>query len=116
MSEFVGYLSEVFRLLGPIRSRPMFGGHGIFYDGFMIGLVSDDVLYLKTDKDTLPMFEGRGLHPFEYVKNGKRMKMSYSLAPEEVFDDAQIAKTWATRAYEAAVRAKKRTAKPEKRR
>lgn len=41
MNEFVEYLKEVFREFGPVSARRMFGGHGIFFDGLMIGLVAD---------------------------------------------------------------------------
>lgn len=107
MSEFVDYLSEVFETFGRIRSRRMFGGHGIYYNGHMIGLVADDVLYLKADDKTSAFFDELGLQPFEYIKNDKRVKMSYYLAPDEIYDDPEIASLWASRAYEAAARAKK---------
>lgn len=107
MSEFVDYLSEVLESFGAIRHRRMFGGYGIYHDDLMFGLVADDVLYLKADDQSCGLFEERGLTPFEYVKKGKVMKMSYYLAPEEIFDDPDIAKVWAHHAYEAALRAKK---------
>ncbi len=107
MSEFVNFLSEVFELFGDIHSRKMFGGHGIYHDGLMFGLVAEDQLYLKADKVSSGSFEEKGLQPFEYIKNNKPMKMSYYLAPEEIFDDPDMAKLWADKAYEAAMRSKK---------
>ena len=107
MSEFVDYLHEVFESFGPISSRRMFGGYGIYHEGLMFGLVADDALYLKADKQARKHFEELDLHPFEYNKNGKVMKMSYYAAPEEVFDDPDVAHVWARRAYDAAVRNKK---------
>lgn len=106
MSEFVDYLHEVFAEFGPIRSRRMFGGHGIYHNDVMFGLVADDVLYLKADGQTEKVFSERGLEPFEYVKKGKSMKMSYFTAPEEIYEDLSEAKTWANLAYSAAVRKK----------
>jgi len=35
--------------LGDVGSRAMFGGHGIFHDGVMIGLIASGVFYLKVD-------------------------------------------------------------------
>ena len=107
MSEFVEYLTEVFEPFGQIRSRRMFGGHGLYYDGIMFGLVADDTLYLKADKDSQAFFTDKGLGPFEYNKAGKTVKMSYYLAPEEIFDNPEAATLWARRAWEAAYRAKK---------
>jgi len=115
MSEFVEYLKEVFQQFGAIRSRKMFGGHGIYRDDLMFGLIADDVLYLKADAQSEKLFTDLSLTPFEYVKNGKSMKMSYYLAPEEIFDDPDVANTWACHAYEAALRAKRKKTKKTKR-
>jgi DNA transformation protein len=104
MSEFVDYLTEVFEAFGAIRSRRMFGGYGIYYADRMFGLVAADVLYLKADAQSVPLFEARGLAPFEYVKDGKAMKMSYYQAPEEIFDDPDVAREWAELAYAASLR------------
>lgn len=111
VNEFVEHLSEVFHLFGPIYSRRMFGGFGVYHQGLMIGLVADDTLYLKTDAQSAPQFSEAGCLPFEYTKNGVTMKMSYSSAPIEIFDDPELAKTWASRAYEAAFRSKSKAAK-----
>ncbi len=108
MSEFVDYLNEVFEEFGAITSRKMFGGHGIYRDGLMFGLVADDELYFKVDKVSVGLFEEKSLEPFEYIKNNKPMKMSYYLAPEEIYDEPDVAKEWAERAFEAALRSKKK--------
>jgi DNA transformation protein len=107
-SEFVAHLSEVFRLFGPLRARRMFGGYGIYCHDLMIGLVADDTLYLKVDELSVPQFAAAGCHPFEYSKNGVAMTMSYYSAPIEIFDDPEIAKLWATRAHEAALRSRRK--------
>ena len=44
MSEFVHNLSDVFKWFGPIVTKRMFGGHGVYHDGLMFGLVVNDVL------------------------------------------------------------------------
>ncbi|MEN7344292.1 MAG: TfoX/Sxy family protein [Pseudomonadota bacterium] len=108
MSEFVSYLHEIFEPLGPISSRKMFGGHGIYYDGIMIGLVADDELYLKVDAESRPVFEQHDLPAFEFTAKGKTNKMSYHLAPESIFDDPDEALRWGRLAHDAALRAKKK--------
>lgn len=108
MNEFVAYLSEVFETLGPIGSRPMFGGHGIYYDDLMIGLVADHQLYLKADSESIPEFTALALPPFEYNKAGKAMTMSYYLAPETIFDDRNEALRWGKLAHAAALRSRKK--------
>lgn len=107
MSEFVESLNDVFEEFGLIRSRKMFGGYGIYHQGLMFGLISDDELYLKVDEELKTEFEEKDLPAFEYSKNGKLMKMSYHLAPEEIYEDKSTAKEWAVKAYEAALRSNK---------
>lgn len=107
MSEFTQYLQEVFELFGPISARKMFGGYGIYHQGLMFGLVADDTLYLKADAENLGYFQELELGPFEYSKQGKVMKMSYYLAPDEIMDDREQAAIWAQRSFAAAVRGKR---------
>ena len=107
MNEFVDNLEGVFALFGPIQARRMFGGYGVYHDGLMFGLVADDVLYLKADEKSSGEFDALGLPQFEYQKSGKILKMSYYMAPEEIFDDPGLAREWAVRAFEAALRARK---------
>lgn len=106
-SEFIENLSDVFALFGAIEAKRMFGGYGVYHDSLMFALVADDMLYLKADENTVGSFVELGLQPFEYEKNGKRMRMSYYAAPEEIFDNPEQAKEWADRAYEVALRARK---------
>ena len=103
MSEFVDFLTEVFVLFGPIQTRKMFGGYGVYRDGIMFALVADDSLYLKADATIAHYFESLGLGQFEYDKGGKVVKMSYYLAPAEIFDDPEQAAIWARRSLEVAV-------------
>ena len=107
MSEFTDQLHEVFAGLGPVQVRRMFGGHGVFHDGLMIGLVADSVLYLKADRETIPRFADRGMEPFVYHKSGNPVRMSYYTAPEEIYEDADEARHWADLALAAAVRSKR---------
>ncbi|MBF6057016.1 MULTISPECIES: TfoX/Sxy family protein [Thiomicrorhabdus] len=107
MDEFIEHLHEVFSEFGAITARRMFGGYGIYHDVLMFALVADNTLYLKADKFSVERFIELELPPFEYEKGGKKMKMSYFRAPEEIFDDPHLAEEWATLAFEAALRAKK---------
>ncbi|MCY4468764.1 MAG: TfoX/Sxy family protein [Thiotrichales bacterium] len=107
MSEFVDHLAELFEEFGPVAVRRMFGGHGIFRDGVMFGLVVDDALYLKADEHNRALFESSGLPRFEYTRKGKRVSLSYCLAPSEALDDPGTLAEWARPAFDAALRAKR---------
>ena len=105
MSGFTDYLEDVFVEFGRIHCRKMFGGHGVYHDGIMFGLVADDILYLKADAENSEYFQQRGLEPFAYTKGKKVIKMSYYQAPEEMYDDPREAVLWARRSYACALRA-----------
>ncbi|MGQ9427542.1 TfoX/Sxy family protein [Gilvimarinus sp. F26214L] len=107
MSEFTDHLQEIFGLFGPVSMRRMFGGAGIFHDGLMFALVTDDTLYLKADAECLGHFQERQLTPFTYQRQGKAVQLGYFQAPEEVLEDQEEAARWARRSYEAALRSRK---------
>lgn len=109
MSEYLDYLRELFQEFGPVSARRMFGGHGIFFDGLMIGLVADDTLYLKADEQSAPKFAEQELPRFEYSKRGKPVSMSYYLAPAEALEDPAAMREWAELAYQAALRSRSRS-------
>ncbi len=108
MSDFVEYVLELLAPLKKVRARKMFGGYGIYRESVMVGLVADDVLYLKVDQETIPDYEVLGLVPFVYEKKGKKMAMSYYQAPEDAVDSSSVLCEWAEKAYRAALRAKKK--------
>ncbi len=111
MSEFIENLQDVFAQFGPIRAKSMFGGYGIYHDDLMFALVADDELYLKADQQSADDFIAQDLPAFEYAKQGKIYKMSYYQAPEAIYDDPAVAREWAERAFNAALRARKKTNK-----
>lgn len=106
MSDFVEFLHEQFEPFGAVTAKRMFGGHGIYHDGIMIGLVADDVLYLKVDAATEALFAAEGSKQFMYDKAGKLVKMSFFEAPPQIMDDPDEMARWARLAYDAACRSR----------
>ena len=104
MSDFIPFLKELLQGLGPVTSRRMFGGHGLYCEGLMFAIVMDNRLYLKADETNRPDFEGRGLSPFSYSMKGKTVALSYWAAPDSVFDEPAEAVRWALLSWEAAAR------------
>lgn len=99
----IAHLMDVLRPLGGVAARRMFGGAGLFRDGLMFGLISDEVLYLKADAETVADFEAEGLGPFTYgTKSGDRVLTSYWRAPEHLLDDDDEMREWCRRATRAA--------------
>jgi DNA transformation protein len=107
-SEFVVFVVESLQPIGPVEERRMFGGHGLFLQGLMFGLIDDDQLYLKVDDGNCAAYEARALPPFTYKRQGKTMALSYREAPGEAFDHPDALCSWAREAFAAAVRASAR--------
>lgn len=107
MSESLMLISESIQSLGPVKTKRMFGGYGLFLDGLMFGLMADDVLYFKVDDGNRGDFEAAGLPPFVYQRQGKSIALSYCQAPAEVFEDSELAIAWASGAVAAAMRSRK---------
>ena len=104
MSDLAQGLAEVFERFGPVESRRMFGGHGIYHQGRMFGLVARGTLYLKSDAQNVAEFDRLRLPAFEFARGDKMMRTSYRQAPPELFEDREVAARWARLAWEAAQR------------
>lgn len=99
--------------LGPVVARRMFGGHGIFLDGVMFGLVWRGTLYFKTGESNRADYEKAGSRFFTYDRGAKRVSMSYMTVPDTALRNGAVLTQWGERAYAVARAAK---AKPGKRR
>lgn len=94
-----------------VRARSMFGGHGLYRDDLMFGLMVDGDLYLKVDEQALPHFTDRNLRPFTYEAKGRRVSLSYHEAPPEALEDEAAMANWCELAWAAALRTKAAGAK-----
>jgi DNA transformation protein len=110
--EFIEYVMELFGPFGTVGVRRMFGGHGMYLDGLMFAIVSDDTLYLKADEMNRVEFEQASCEVFGYARKGKRATLNFFRAPEEAMESPQLMLPWARTAYAAALRtnAKKQVA------
>ncbi len=100
-------LRDIFRSLGPVHIRRMFGGQGIYQGELMFALVASGELYLKVDDESIGFFRELGSRPFAYeTRDGRRSVMSYWLMPESALDDPDEAAELAAMALAAARRAR----------
>lgn len=102
--DHLAHIHDLFSAFAPITTRAMFGGHGIYRDGLIFGLVIDDAPFLKVDDVTRATFHAAGCAPFMYVVKGKPIPMSYWNVPDEALDSPQEFRPWAQLAWEAALR------------
>ncbi len=103
--EFCDYVVGLCQLIGPVYSKRMFGGFGIFLDDLMFGLINNNVLYLKVDHESRKEFEDLELLPFSYQRQGKKMSLGYLEAPEEAMESSELMMLWANKGFGAALRA-----------
>ena len=103
--EFINYLLDLLSTTGPASAKPMFGGYGLYMHGVMFALIADEVLYFKTNGDNLSDYLQNDLKPFSYMRQNKRVSLSYYEAPAEVHDDINVMQQWANKAIEAALSA-----------
>jgi len=104
--EFVTHCLELLAPLGAVRSRRMFGGHGLYVDDLFIALIAAERLYLKVDAQTRGRFEAAGCAPFVYDAKGQSVSLGYFSAPEEAIESPQLMQPWGRLAFEAALRAR----------
>ena len=98
-------IQDLFQELGPVKTRRMFGGQGIYWRGQIFALEVRGEIYLKTDVENRPLFEAAGSRAFTFVRDGKPTDTSYWLLPGEASDDPAEAAQWARLALQAADRA-----------
>src|SRR4030081_705446 len=68
---FAEFLREQLAPLGRVTMRRMFGKTGLFCDGLMFGMVTDNVLYLRVDDHNRAAFkEAECFPPLSYEKKG----------------------------------------------
>lgn len=108
--ELLDHALELLAPLGPLRSRRMFGGWGIYVDDLFIAIIAFDQLFLKADDTTLPRFEAAGCRRFEYEREGKLAGLRYFSPPEDAMESPALMRPWAQLAVEAALRARQKPA------
>lgn len=99
--------------LGALRSRAMFGGHGLYLDDLFFGLIAYDKFYLKTDEANRDDYVKAGSKPFSFESTRKGLVVtSYWQCPDAVLRDVRKLRRWITKALDAARRAK--SARPKR--
>jgi DNA transformation protein len=102
---FRAFLEDQIGRVAPVRSKPMFGGLGLYSGDLFFGVVDDDVLYFKVDDATRPRYAKRRMKPFDPM--GTPMN-GYWQVPPDVIEDAEELAAWVREALEVAERAGKK--------
>lgn len=111
--EFGSYLCDELLPLGAVSMRRMFGKTGVFCEGVMFAMVTDNELYLRVDDQNREAFAEAGTHPsLSYVKRGQSIDLSFWRAPDRLFDDRDELIAWSRLALEAAHRVAANRSRP----
>jgi DNA transformation protein len=101
---YLEYVLEQLGELGPVTSRAMFGGHGLYLGDQFFAIVHRDRLYFKVDEASRPDYERHGSGPFR--PNARQTLKSYWEVPAEIVEDRETAVEWARDAVSCAAAAK----------
>lgn len=106
--ELLAHAQELLAPLGPVRSRRMFGGWGLYVEDLFIAIIAFEQLFLKADEVTQSRFEAAGCRRFEYEREGQTAALRYFCPPEEALESPALMRPWAQLALEAALRARQK--------
>ena len=109
---FAEFLREQLAPLGGVAMRRMFGKTGVFCDGVMLGMVTENTLYFRVDDQNRTTFkEAESFPPLNYQKKGSAIDLSFWRVPERLFDEPDELLDWARAALVAAHRVAAKRAK-----
>jgi DNA transformation protein and related proteins len=94
---FLQFVLEQLEAVGPLTSKRMFGGVGLYAGDLFFALIADDVLYMKADAATRAEREAAGARPFQpYPDRGRGGgTMQYYSVPAAVLEDSDTLLGWA---------------------
>jgi DNA transformation protein len=102
---FAEFLREQLAPLGRITMRRMFGKTGVFCDGVMFAMVTQNTLYFRVDEQNRVTFkEAESFPPLNYEKRGDTIDLAFWRVPERLFDEPDELVVWARAALAAARR------------
>jgi DNA transformation protein len=97
--DFVSFVLDQLSGLSGIRHRRMFGATGLYQGELFFAIVDDGRLYFRTDDQSRPEYESRGMKAFQPTP-GQVLKNYYEV-PVDVLEDDTVLCEWARRAVAA---------------
>jgi len=101
--EYAQYVLEQLAGLGHVTSRRMFGGVGLYFDGFFFGLIAGDVLYFKVDDSNRADYQARGMRAFRPYADKPDVSMAYFEVPAHALEDGEELIAWARKSIAVAL-------------
>src|SRR5215471_13605777 len=102
---FAEFLREQLAPLGRLTMRRMFGNTGVFCNGLMFGMITDDTLYVRVDDhNKVVLAEAAATPQLNYEKQGRKIDLAFWRVPERLLDESDELVVWAQAALAAALR------------
>ncbi len=99
------WIVEALEPMGSVSKRAMMGGATLYLGGTIFAIISDDVLWFKSDKVSDAIWDAADCARFTFAfKGGMTGSMNYRRAPDDVYDDPEAMQHWAGVAVEAGLR------------
>ena len=98
--EYLNFVLEQLSAVGDVKGRAMFGGYGIFHEGLMFALISEDTLYFKVSESNRDMYKRAQSRPFPHG-------ISYWEVPTDVLEENTKLHEWVNISIESATEAAK---------
>jgi DNA transformation protein len=98
-------MSRFFKNIPGIKSRAMFGGHGLYKNGVIFGIIAEGNLYFKVDASNIEEYQAAKSTPFTYVgASGKPVSMSYWKVPASILKNEKTLSQWIDRSWKISLK------------
>ncbi|CAH1191244.1 TfoX domain containing protein [Candidatus Nitrotoga sp. BS] len=106
-TEYTEYILELLEPIGPVRTGRFFGGVRISNGIAQFAMIMENCLYFVVDEITRKKYELAGMEPFSYMtKKGKVLVRRYFELPEDILNDPEQLRIWASEAMSIASKTK----------
>jgi DNA transformation protein len=111
---FKDFVLDQLSALPDVRTRAMFGAHGLYQGDHFFGILDEGRLFFKTNAQSQEEYLSRGMAAFTYESKGRTLTMSYHEVPPEVLENRVELVAWARQAILVAAARSGKTRKGRK--
>lgn len=103
---FKEFVLDQLSTLPEVRTRAMFGAHGLYCGETFFGILDEGRLFFKTDAQSQKAYLTQGMGPFTYKAKGKTVTLGFHEVPPDVLESAPELVAWARKSIQITIAAK----------
>lgn len=103
--EFLDKVLAKLNPIGPIQTKKMFGGVGIYFEDTFFALIAEDILYFKVDDSNREKYISRSMKAFQPFH--EKPSMNYYELPDEILNNDLELRKWVENSVEIAKKKRK---------